>query len=305
LNTNLIAPIRRASPRQWAGLALAAAVVALGVISVASAENAGTTHGVHAGKPKTCANPNGDAGCVAAINTSTGNAVFGYNTDDGYGVLGLALGPQSAGTAGVNYAAGPGVAGTSNTGYGVTGYSGSSVGIFAENSIGTQPALLADNLTTGPVMLGWSAYGLVFFLDGFGNMSIDGEIYTKGGCAAGCSRTRHVESFAARTSQPTLDDVGESTIHDGSAHVALDPAFANAIDGRKQYVVLLTPEGDASLYVDGRTPHGFDVRQVGGGRANVAFAYRIVAKPYAVKDERLPMRNDATQPAPTRLANAH
>ncbi len=150
-------------------------------------------------------------------------------------------------------------------------------------------------------MLGLSQLGLVFDLDGYGNVTIDGQIYTSGSCGFGCSRTRHVESFGARTSQPTLDDVGESAMRDGSAHVALDPAFANAIDGRKLYVVLLTPEGDASLYVNDRTPRGFDVRQVGGGHANVAFAYRIVAKPYGVKDERLPMRTDPAQPARAKL----
>jgi hypothetical protein len=282
---------------------LAAAVVALGVISVAGAESAGAAHGSYATKIKKCANPNSNTGCVAAINTSTGNALYGYNDSNGYGVLGLTSSSNYAGTSGVNFAAGPGVVGTSNTGYGVAGYSGSSLGVLAQNSSATNAAFAAWNTSQSPapVMLGLSQLGLVFELDGYGNVTIDGQIYTNGSCGFGCSRTRHVESFAARTSQPTLDDVGESTMRGGSAHVALDPAFANAIDGHKQYVVLLTPEGDASLYVNDRTPHGFDVRQVGGGHANVAFAYRIVAKPYGVKDERLPMRTDPARPAGLKL----
>ena len=114
MNADIISPIRRASPSQWAGVTLAAAVVALGVISVASAEGAGA-NGAHAGTIKKCANPNSNNGCIGAINTSTGNAVYGYNDNNGYGVLGLTLSSNYAGTEGANFAAGPGVVGTSNS----------------------------------------------------------------------------------------------------------------------------------------------------------------------------------------------
>jgi hypothetical protein len=110
-------------------------------------------------------------------------------------------------------------------------------------------------------------------------------------------------SFAARTSQPTIDDVDEATLHAGVAHVALAADFANAIDKRKPYLVLLTPEGDASLYVANRTTRGFDVRQVGGGHSSVSFVYRIVAKPYAVPDERLPFKT-VKDYSPTSTAEA-
>ncbi len=97
-------------------------------------------------------------------------------------------------------------------------------------------------------------------------------------------------AFVSRTSQPTIDDVGESALRDGAVRVPLAPDFANAIDSHKPYVVLLTPEGDASLYVTNRTATGFEVRQTGSGRSSVQFAYRIVAKPYATSDERLPFK---------------
>ena len=123
-----------------------------------------------------------------------------------------------------------------------------------------------------------------------GNVFVEGEIFTSGTCHNGCSSTRQQASFAARSAQPTIDDVGEATMHGGAAHVALAPDFANAIDSAKPYLVMLTPEGDASLYVASRTSSGFDVRQVGGGRSSIAFVYRIVAKPYGVRDERLPFK---------------
>jgi hypothetical protein len=40
------------------------------------------------------------------------------------------------------------------------------------------------------------------------------------------------------------------------------------------------------------------VHEVGGGHASVAFAYRIVAKPYGVRDERLPLHARAFRAMP-------
>jgi hypothetical protein len=40
------------------------------------------------------------------------------------------------------------------------------------------------------------------------------------------------------------------------------------------------------------------VRQVGGGHSNAAFAYLIVAKPYAAGDERLPFKTVTDYAAP-------
>ena len=90
-------------------------------------------------------------------------------------------------------------------------------------------------------------------------------------------------SFAARTTQD-----GVAPAHD----------FAIAIDSSKPYLVLLTPEGDASLFVASRTAAGFEVRQTGGGHSSVTFAYRIVAKPYGVSDERLPFKTTSVPISP-------
>jgi len=200
----------------------------------------------------------------------SGNGVSGASTGGstaGYGVEGSSSG-KDAGVGGfnsnttVNLAAG--VYGFSSEGYGVYGQTGSS-----------------------------SSYGLY----SEGNAFVDGEIFTSGSCKNGCTQTRHVASFASRTSQPTIDDVGETVLRDGAARVALAADFANTIDLSKPYVVMLTPEGDAALYVASRTASGFEVRQVGGGRSSIAFAYRIVAKPYGFRDERLPFKTVSDGPA--------
>ena len=139
----------------------------------------------------------------------------------------------------------------------------------------------AQNLFTGYFTL---------VLDNAGNLAIPGHIYTGGSCVHGCSGTRRVLAYGSMASRPTLDDIGEAQLHSGAATVALDPAFANAIDQRAGYVVLLTPEGDtAGLYVAQRSPGSFVVRETARGRGSVDFAYRIVAHPYGAAAPRLPM----------------
>ena len=49
----------------------------------------------------------------------------------------------------------------------------------------------------------------------------------------------------------------------------------------------LDSRGRCPLYVASRTATGFEVRQMGGGRTSIPFAYRIVAKPYGAGPERL------------------
>jgi hypothetical protein len=289
-------------------MSLAALVGALATLSVAAAEGKNRT-APQPNKVKTCSNAYNGTGCLAANNTSSGNAVYGVNTGSGYGVMGVTDNNAGGGIEGFSLSSAPGVYGYSNSGYGISGYSYSGYGVLAQSSgsSGVSVALGVYDPDAAPQVLidGETGAGAVFQVYGNGNVAITGEMYTEGGCQEGCSRTRHVGSFAQRSSQPTIEDFGESTLHSGSAHVALDPAFANAVDDTHPFLVSLTPEGDASLYVAGRTSHGFDVRQVGGGHASIAFSYRIIAKPYGVKDERLPLRTDAPSRISRRPPTAH
>jgi hypothetical protein len=224
----------------------------------------------------------GDSGSGPGVSgqSDTDAGVFGTSPSSGVGV---------EGTAG----SGDGVEGTAATGYGVAGSStGKNAGVGGFNSDTTQ------NLAAGVYGFASEGYGVYgqtgssssYGIASQGNALVDGLIFTSGNCKDGCSRTRHVAAFASRTTQPTIDDVGESVLREGATHVTLAADFANTIDLTKPYVVMLTPEGDAALYVANRTANGFDVRQVGGGHSSVPFAYRIVAKPYGFKDERLPFK---------------
>jgi hypothetical protein len=127
-----------------------------------------------------------------------------------------------------------------------------------------------------------------------GNVTIKGLIFTQGGCNTGClvnnRQVRGIGEYAPVETEPTIEDNGEAMLVNGRADVTLDTQFVNAIDASSQYLVSVTPEGDChGLYVSNRTPRGFTVRELEGGRADVAFEYRIVAKRYGVNAPRLPM----------------
>jgi hypothetical protein len=125
--------------------------------------------------------------------------------------------------------------------------------------------------------------------DDSGDLTLAGELYTAGGCSQGCTRNVRVVGFAPRESEPTAEDSGEARLVAGRAEVSFERAFANSIDARRPYLVSLTPEGETrGLYVASRDARGFVVREAAGGRSNAAFAYRISAKPFGVRDARLP-----------------
>jgi hypothetical protein len=261
-----------ARAKLWAGLTLAVAVATSGAVTIANAQSGMQPNA----KAKNCTSSspcldwtNGSNGPGMEGNSTNGAGVYGYSPNY-YGVFGDSQGTAAA-VGGFNTSTSTGASGVygqSANGFGVTGYSASSNGY----------AFLAE-----------------------GNVYVEGLVYTGGACQNGCTKTRHEATFSGQTSQPTLDDVGEGALRNGIARIPLSPDFANAIDPSKPYLVLLTPEGDASLYVADRTPSGFDVRQIGGGHTSIAFAYRIVAKPYGAKAERLPFKTvqaDSNSAAP-------
>ena len=260
----------RVRAKVWAALTLSLFATTTGAITIANAQ--GNGHFDKKAKGCVSSSPcldytNSSTGPAIQGNSTSGAGVYGYSPNN-YGVFGDSQG-AFAGVGGNNTdatAGASGVYGQSSNGYGLYGFTESSAG-----------------------------FGVV----SEGNEYVNGLIYTSGACQDGCSKTRHQASFAARTSQPTIDDMGEATLRNGVAHVALAGDYANAIDTHKPYLVMLTPEGDASLFIANRTAAGFDVREVGGGHSTVSFAYRIVGKPYGVRDERLPFK---TMPDPATYA---
>jgi hypothetical protein len=136
------------------------------------------------------------------------------------------------------------------------------------------------------------SYNTVLELNQSGNMFIRGEIFTTGGCRAGCvahNSVKHgVRFYTPRETLPTVEDFGEAQLTAGRAYVRIDPPFADTIDQQADYFVFITPEGPSDgVYVTQKSATGFEVMENPGGRSNIAFQYRIVAKPYGENAPRL------------------
>ena len=257
-----------------------------------------------------CANPPGAGVCGTAV---TGNGVYGASRNDNGGEFHAGVGAVSEGRSGV-FANDDSTSGSSNfggflsssRGVGVEGFS-NFVGVNAVGGadIGSSsfPALSvvgngADNLidacpasTANPC----DFFDAVFRVRSNGEVSIAGKIFTSGSCSVGCLPTnvsgeRRVRFFTPQESLPTVEDFGEAQLVNGQGYVRLSPDFANVVDQRANYLVMLTPEGPSrGLYVTQKTPAGFAVVENPGGHSTLAFSYRIVAKPFGSHEARLPM----------------
>ena len=266
----------------------------------------------------------GGAYAVDAYQQDGGNAAIHGDTDGGIAsgfFEAEAIGPARAGLIAVNHTMeGQGAIGL-DTGEGgqFMGQSGSAahpvLGAI-EAAAGTYPLVTYNqaNLGVGP-------NGETFIVndsarasgDGYphgsdvqvsGDLFVSGIVYTRcdtfpASMASQCSGTAgattratssgtRVATYAATQSVPTMEDVGEAQMTNGQASVSLEHTFASTIDRTRSYLVFVTPEGDChGLYVASKTPSGFVVRELMGGRSSLAFEYRIVAHPYGDTSVRL------------------
>jgi hypothetical protein len=274
-----------------------------------------------------------------AIGYGRGDGMYGESESPGtqynfgYGLFGRET--QGVSTGDFN----AGVLGQSNYGYGIVAESNGSpsinfngsgrpVGLYAvANKNGNNPAygVVAESNSValvaeyrgsggGQINIGDESYaidsesgsgGLNFKFDYSGNETLTGSLTTSKGTyvrTAGRDGSQRI-AYGARTATPQIEDVGEGTLTNGRGTVAIDAALANSIDMHRAYHVFLTPEGDSNgLYVSQKTPAGFVVREQHGGRANIAFEYRVVAKPIDENGERLAIAAPIERPA--NLSNA-
>jgi hypothetical protein len=85
--------------------------------------------------------------------------------------------------------------------------------------------------------------------------------------------------YAMQSPEVWFEDFGSSTLHNGSAHISLEPLFGGTVNSGVEYHVFLTPKGECEgLYIASEGPEGFDVRELRHGKSSVGFDYRIVAK---------------------------
>jgi hypothetical protein len=96
-----------------------------------------------------------------------------------------------------------------------------------------------------------------------------------------------VKVYAPTQGERTVEDFGSARLANGRGFVPLDSAYAATISRQSPYLVFVTPDGDCrGLYVSGKTPAGFTVAELGGGRSSLTFDYRIVAKPLGDTSQR-------------------
>jgi hypothetical protein len=75
-----------------------------------------------------------------------------------------------------------------------------------------------------------------------------------------------------------FEDFGTARLKRGRAVVKIDADFAKVIK-RGDYRVFVTPEGDCrGLYIRRKQATSFEVRELAGGKSNVAFSYRVVGR---------------------------
>lgn len=95
-------------------------------------------------------------------------------------------------------------------------------------------------------------------------------------------------TYTVESPEMWLEDFGTAQLLHGKGVVSLDPLFAETVNTGVDYHVFLTPLGDsAGLFVASKADASFEVRETGGGSADIAFDYRIVAKRRGYENERL------------------
>jgi hypothetical protein len=226
-------------------------------------------------KSKTYNCSSGTACVTANASGSAGNALYG-NSTVGTGVLGQTSAANNSAVVGNATGNGNGVYAQS---------ADSSGGYWALRAIGL-------NAATNLLDAANHANNAACHIDPNANLSCTGTV--TGGADVRVrhitSAHQHVLTYAAESASATIDDVGTARMTGGVANVTIDRAFASTIDRNSAYHVFLTPMADTrGLYVSMKTAAGFQVREAQGGRSNLLFDYRIVARPFDAKSDRLPI----------------
>ena len=197
--------------------------------------------------------------------------------------------PTTAGVLGTS-ASRPGVIGTSSALMGVYGFSAGNAGIVGETA---NPNSFAGFFAGNAIVTGTLTAGVKNAMVAFPD---------------GSQRVLH----CMESPEHWFEDFGTAKLKNGRTVVRLDADFAKVIK-RGDYRVFVTPEGDCrGLYIRNRSAASFEVRELGGGKSNVAFSYRIVGRRkdirrhrrFAKIDPRLQLPPAATRPPRKRAPRA-
>lgn len=201
---------------------------------------------------------------------------------------------------------------------------GGSTGVYGENSASSGSASAVLGIAYGSSGIGVNGHGLGYGVFGYGDNGVRGEgkystsagvagiggssgdgvygsgsnhgIYSDGNFAASGTKSavvalpdnRVVELYAMESPNNWFEDFGSADLSSGVAEVALDPTFALTVNTEMSYHIFLTPKGDCEgLYVAQQNARGFQIRELRGGKSNVTFDYRIVARRRGFESVRL------------------
>lgn len=123
-----------------------------------------------------------------------------------------------------------------------------------------------------------------------GNLSVDGS---KSSVVPVDNGTRKVALLCRGSARNWFEDSGGGRLIDGGATITFEPVFLQTVNTGMECQVFLTPKGDCKgLYVTNETPQGFEVHELRGGRSNVEFDYRILARRKGYENLRLQDRTE-------------
>jgi hypothetical protein len=220
-------------------------------------------------------------GALQGVAGSSGNVgVYGVNSGtNSYGALGLGVYVYPD-----TYPTGVYGQGTGLNSYGVWGEG--YTGVFGKGSnYGVSGSSSSVGVAGYGGTYGLYGYGTTYGVYGYSLGSY--AVYASGNFAASGTKSavvalpddRVVELYAMESPENWFEDFGGGVLQEGIAQISLDPTFALTVNTDAGYRVFLTPSGDCEgLYVTKKTATGFQVRELRGGKSNVAFDYRIVAK---------------------------
>ncbi len=243
----------------------------LGVEGIASSPSA-------AGVQGTNNSPTGTAFGVTALTVSTGGiAMYGVGVEPSV-TTGAARPVAVWGS--TNQSGGVAVAGTADDGYAMAA---------ANYSVGTATVRFENQEPDDDGSLVFRTIGTAFdgdcIIDVSGNLLCSGTV---SGSVRVDNGQRRVALYAMQAAENWFEDAGSARLANGSAVVHMESIFAQTVNGEVEYHVFLTPKGDCKgLYVTNETADSFEVRELGGGAANIAFDYRIMARRKGYENVRL------------------
>jgi hypothetical protein len=223
----------------------------------------------------------GDGVYGQADGGSSFDGVLGSSSGSGYGVLGISYTANpamyaEAGTGDAVYANADG--GIAVHGFNANGngsdISGSYIGDLARTPTGTGfPLVAADEVGND-----------LFFIDSAGDVFYHGTLNTFAKTQGG----QNASAFETKAAIPSEDDWGSAQLVNGMTVVHLDPTFAQTLDTRQVYQVMLTPDADTrGLFVAAKSPTSFVVREVQGGHGTFTFDYHVYAVPLGHAGQRM------------------